>query len=205
MDVIDAAFDCVRNLCVRYNIDESHAMKQSMVALFHTTQSYEFHVARHPYLVPQKVVLFVAAIVHDMCDVKYVDQLVGLRAIYEYLHPFLSPEDFNAMALIITTMTYDTVREKGFPNMNDWQLGYHIVREADLLSAYDIDRCILYGIYHENMTYGEALVNGTNVFQNRVLRYIEDGLFITEYGVATAHDLHGRAVRNVLPRVLTNI
>ena len=205
MDLIDAAFTCVRQLCVLYNIDESHAMKHSMDVLYHTTQSYEFHVARHPYLVQQQHVLFAAAIIHDMCDQKYVDPLIGLRAIHDHLHAFLSPEDFNAMALIITTMSYHTVREKGFPNMNDWQLGYHMVREADLLAAYDLDRCILYGIYKENMSYGEALVNGTNIFRNRVLRYIEDGLFLTEYGISTAHDLHGRALLNVLPRVLTNI
>jgi hypothetical protein len=89
--------------------------------------------------------------------------------------------------------------------MKEWQLGYHMVREADLLAAYDLDRCILYGMYRENMTYGEAMVNGTNIFRNRVLRYIEDGLFLTEYGISTAHDLHGRALMNVLPRVLANI
>jgi hypothetical protein len=128
-----------------------------------------------------------------------------LRAIHDYLHTFFSPEDFNILALIITTMSYHTVREKGFPNMKEWQLGYHMVREADLLAAYDLDRCILYGMYRENMTYGEAMVNGTNIFRNRVLRYIEDRLFLTEYGISTAHDLHGRALMNVLPRVLTNI
>jgi hypothetical protein len=205
MDLIDAAFDCVRQLCVLYHIDESHAMKHSMDVLRHTAESYEFHVARHPYLVQQQRILFAAAIVHDMCDTKYVDQLIGLRSIYDHLHTFLSPEDFNALALIITTMSYTTVKEKGFPNMNEWQLGYHIVREADLLAAYDLDRFILYGMYRKNLSYGEALVNSDTIFRNRVLRYIEDGLFLTEYGLSTAHDLHGRALLNTLPRTLANI
>ena len=205
MDAIDDAFTCVRQLCILYHIDESHAMKHSMDVLHHTAESYEFHVARHPYLVQQRHVLFAAAIVHDMCDTKYVDQLVGLRAIHDHLHPFLSPEEFNALALILTTMSYMTVKEKGFPNMNEWQLGYHMVREADLLAAYDIDRFIMYGIYRKNMSYSDALVNAGTIFRNRVLRYIEDGLFLTEYGLSTAHDLHGRALLDALPRTLANI
>jgi hypothetical protein len=201
MDVIDAAFNCVRHLCVLYNIDESHAVKHSMDVLHHTTQSYEYHVARNPQLIQQRRVLFTAAIVHDMCDTKYVDQLVGLRAIHEYLHPVLSNEDFNVLALILTTMSYVTVKEKGFPNMNEWQLGYHIVREADLLAAYDMDRFIIYGMYRKNMPYSEALLNAETIFRNRTLRYIEDGLFLTEYGLSTAHELHGKALMNVYPRV----
>ena len=200
--LLDAAFQCVIEMCRIHNIDESHAMKHSMDVFHHTLHSYQFHVERFPFLAEQRNVLFVAAIVHDMCDSKYVDESIGLRCIYDRLQTFLTPEEFNHMALILTTMSYSTVKENGYPDLKEWQLGYHIVREADLLSAYDFDRCIMYGMFRGNFTYSEALVNASNIYHYRVLRYIEDRLFITEYGLSTAHELHSKALLNQVPRVL---
>jgi hypothetical protein len=192
---LDAAFQCVRDLSVRYNVDESHSMKHSMEVLSFTIESYQHHVTRNPQLANQQRVLYAVAVVHDMCDKKYVTEEVGLRDIYPYLHMHFTPEEFTILCRIITTMSYSRVRTYGYPELYEWQLVYHIVREADLLASYDLDRCILYGIYRENLPYSEALLRSKVLFHNRVLRYIADGMFLTEYGCAKAHELHGRSMR----------
>ena len=195
MDVLlDAAFECVRAMSIAYEIDESHAMKHAMEVLSYTMQSFQFHQVQHPYLLPQQRVLYAAAVVHDMCDKKYVDESVGLYRIHQHLGNYLTPEEFNHLSTIITTISYSTVRTHGFPQLNDWQLGYHIVREADLLASYDLHRCILYGIYKEKLAYSQALIRATTLYTNRVLRYIGDGMFITAFGHAKSHELHARAV-----------
>ena len=47
---------------------------------------------------------------------------------------------------IIGSMSYSKVKKNGFPELGDYQTEYNIVREADLLAAYDIDRAIIYRI-----------------------------------------------------------
>ena len=195
--LLDSAFQCVRELSVLYRIDESHSVKHSMDVLAFTMESYKFHVSRYTPLIHQQRVLYAAAVVHDMCDKKYVEEEVGLRAIHDYLHVHLTPEEFNMLSRIITTMSYSRVRTYGYPELYEWQLGYHIVREADLLASYDMDRCILYGMYRENLPYTEALIRARTLYQNRVLRYISDGMFMTEYGCSKAHELHGKSMQHV--------
>jgi hypothetical protein len=193
-DLMDAAFRCVRELSMLYHIDESHAMKHSMDVLNYTMESYQFHVLRNPQLLIQQRVLYTVAVVHDMCDKKYVDESVGLQSIHTYLYSYFTPEEFNMLSRIITTMSYSTVRTHGYPELYDWQLGYHIVREADLLASYDMDRCVLYGIYCEQLPYTEAVLRAKTLYQNRVMRYLQDGVFVTNYGVAKAHELHGTSM-----------
>jgi hypothetical protein len=193
-DLMDAAFRCVRELSTLYHIDESHAMKHSMDVLNYTMDSYHFHVLRNPELFNQQRILYAAAIVHDMCDKKYVNEGIGLQSIHNYLYVYFTPEEFNLLSRIITTMSYSTVRTHGYPELYEWQLGYHIVREADLLASYDMDRCVLYGIYCEQLPYTEAVLRAKALYQNRVMRYLQDGVFVTNYGVARAHELHGKSM-----------
>lgn len=200
--MLDAAFLCVQTVCTLYQIDESHAMKHAMDVLSFTMKSYLFHEPRFPLLRNQQRILYAAAVVHDMCDKKYMNELDGLNLIHTYLHPHFTPEELNQLNLIITTLSYSTVRANGYPQLNEYQLGYHIVREADLLSSYDLDRCILYGIYREHLSYSEALLRALAMYHNRVLRYLADGVFITEYGIAKAHELHGQAILDPIRRIL---
>ena len=41
-------------------------------------------------------------------------------------------------------MSYSKVKVHGYPELGDYQLAYHIVRESDLLTAYNIPRSIVY-------------------------------------------------------------
>lgn len=78
-------------------------------------------------------------------------------------------------------MSYSTVKKNGFPVLGEYQLAYHIVREADLLAAYDIDRCIMYSMYTKQMGYLASLEAAIVLFENRVLRHRKDKLIVTTF------------------------
>jgi hypothetical protein len=193
-NMLNRAFECVRQLSVLYTIDESHAVKHSMDVFNYTKQYYHRYIHYHPYLVKQQPVLYAAAILHDMCDHKYIAEADGLRAIHSYMEAFFTPEEFNMMSIIMTTISYSKVKKNGFPILGEWQFAYHIVRESDLLTSYDFDRCVIYGMYRESLPYTDAFIRARTLYNNRVLQYIKDGAFITEYGLSKAHELHGKAI-----------
>jgi hypothetical protein len=101
------------------------------------------------------------------------------------------------MGNIIGTMSYSKVKANGYPNLEKFQLAYHIVREADLLSAYDIDRCIIYGMYVEKLDYDKALKRAIELFESRILKYRSDNLFITQYSKIESFKLHKKAVKEL--------
>ena len=68
-------------------------------------------------------------------------------------------------------------------------MAYHVVREADLLAAYDIDRCIIYKMYHDNMDYPTALKDAFDLFDKRVLKHIDHHLFTLDYSKKLANDM----------------
>ena len=192
--LLNRAFECVRKLCTLYNIDESHAMKHSMEVFQYTKQYYHRYIHYQPQLEYQQRVMYVAAILHDMCDPKYTTETDGLRAIHSYMESFFTPEEFNMLSMIMTTISYSKVKQHGYPLLGEWQFAYHIVRESDLLTSYDFDRCVMYGIYRESLPYMEAVVRARTLYYNRVLQYIKDGVFVTDFGLSKAHELHGKAI-----------
>lgn len=193
-NLFNRAFECVRHLSQQNKVDESHAMKHSMDVFNYTKQFYHRYLPYQPQLAKQQHVLYAAAILHDMCDHKYVTEADGLRAIHSYMEPFFSPEDFNMLSMIMTTISYSKVRKNGFPILGEWQFAYHIIRESDLLTSYDFDRCVMYGMYRESLSYMDAVTRARTLYHNRVLQYIKDGVFLTEFGLSKAYELHGKAI-----------
>jgi hypothetical protein len=90
-------------------------------------------------------------------------------------------------------MSYSKVKKYGYADLGEYQLAYHIVRESDLLSAYDVDRCLIYQMTHENYNYADSLLCVVDLFEKRVLKYREDNLFITEYSKNKSLILHEQA------------
>ena len=84
-------------------------------------------------------------------------------------------------------MSYSTVKKNGFPeDLGELYLPYHIVREADLLSGYDFDRCMIYNLYFTNTNTNTNLLetfdDATKLFEKRVFTHNYDKLFITKSG-----------------------
>lgn len=168
-----------------FQIDESHSVIHSMDVLEHANSIFISEVKNNPWLETQKKIIFSAAILHDMCDNKYMDESLGMIRIKECLEAesSISCQDIDVILKIISTMSYSKVKKYGYPKdlPEKYMLAYHIVREADLLAAYDFNRCILYRIMKTQANYSEATRNASALFENRVFKHNEDNLFITDY------------------------
>ena len=191
------AFEFVMILCKKFNIDESHSLKHSMEVYNFALRIYESELPMNTYLEEQKDIIVVAAILHDTIDKKYVAEEDGIEEIRKYLNDVMAPEKLSVIFQIITTMSYSTVKKNGFPLLGDYQLAYHIVREADLLAAYDIDRCIMYSMYKKNENYLKALDTAIVLFEHRVFRHRKDRLFVTNYSKKLSVKLHKKAKKDI--------
>lgn len=188
----------------KHGIDESHGLSHSMNVLHFAHRILEEEKKEHPLLETQEKIIYVAAAIHDMCDKKYMDQDDGIQEINEFLEDKMSTKEIDVVRTIISTMSYSTVKRQGFPELNEYLHAYHIVREADLLSAYDFDRCMLYNIHRQidvdknpELKMVDAFTNAYNLFQNRVLKHESDGLFITNYSRHNYLPLHIDAIKRI--------
>ena len=197
MSLINRAFEYVLLTSAKYNIDESHSVKHSIEVLNFANKIYKSELSNNPYLNKQYDIICMAAILHDMCDKKYMNEEQGIYEMKSYMNNYISIDNLDIIAHIIQTMSYSTIKLKGYPQLGIYQLAYHIVREADLLAAYDIDRCIIYGLMVEKCTYTESINRSKELFKNRVLKYREDDLYITKYSKDLSLELHLKAIQNL--------
>jgi HD superfamily phosphodiesterase len=186
-------------LTTKYNnIDESHGIMHSMDVLNFAHQIYSKELINYPEIVKHKKVIYSSAILHDMCDKKYVNEREGFNQIKYHFYDDFTRSELNNLEKIIKTMSYSKVKVSGFPDdLHDLKIPYHIVREADLLAAYDINRCIIYGMCVENFNIFDSYNRSTKLFDNRILKYYEDDLFVTSTGKELAKKLEKNSIEKV--------
>jgi len=191
-------FRYVLTTTLRYNIDESHGLSHSMNTLYYANQIFRDEVLIGPEIQSQERLIYVSAILHDMCDKKYTDKSRELVNIERFLGESLKPFEIETTTKIISTMPYSYVKEHGFPDLGEYQTAYNIVREADLLTAYDFDRSI---IYHMNNHIVDDLQtsfhNSQRLFTERVFLHNEHGLFFTDYAKKQSIVLHDNALQRM--------
>ena len=198
MTLLSKLFHFVLLTSQKYNIDESHGLSHSMNVLRFASEIYETEVNTHPIIKQQEKIIYVSAALHDMCDKKYMDQDQGIREIEEFLSENkMTPVEVNVVKLIISTMSYSTVKKNGFPNLGPYKRAYHIVREADLLSAYDFDRCMIYNMHRQNGDFDEAFKDALNIFDIRVMKHNEDALFLTNYARQKSLELETQSLNQI--------
>jgi hypothetical protein len=190
-----------------FNIDESHSITHSMNVYYYANNIYDMEDKKQfsnstSNLTSYKNIIDVASIIHDMCDKKYMDEKLGLERIDNFikleLKDEINNEELDVIKKIISTMSYSTVEKKGFPILNEYQLAYNIVREADLLTSYDFDRCIIYNMMkNNNNNYFESFDDALNLFENRVFKYHEKNLFVTKYGLKESYILKNNAINRI--------
>jgi len=174
----------------KYNIDESHGLSHSMNVLNFAHSIYENEVLVHPVLKNHEKIIYTSAVIHDMCDKKYVCEKEGIEEIQHFLqHDLLTANEIDVVKQIISTMSYSTVKKNGYPTLGCYQYAYHIVREADLLSAYDFDRCMIYNFHRVGGSLTEAFDDASRLFENRVFKHNDDNLFFSEYSRTLSTDL----------------
>ena len=195
--LINYSLNYVINTTHKLNIDESHGLKHSLEVLHYAEEIYNSEVIKYPFLEKQKEIIYTSAILHDMCDKKYMDQEKGIVMIKDHMKIHMNKEQLEVMEKIISTMSYSTVKKNGYPDLGEYQLAYHIVREADLLSAYDIDRCLIYSLNFEKLDYFNALKRVIKITHNRILKYRSDKLFVTNYSKNKSFKLHAETMKKV--------
>jgi len=195
--LLNRSFRYVGETTELYNIDESHGLKHAMEVFGYAKRIYESELKNNPFLEQQQEIIFAAAIGHDMSDKKYMDESEGIIKYKSYLSDIMRPEDLEIMSKIISTMSYSKVKARGYPDLGEYQLAYHIVREADLLAAYDIDRCIMYTMHRDKCEYTTALNEAFDLFDYRVFKMRSDKLFKTAYSRKESLKLHRKAQKDV--------
>ena len=198
MSLFSKLFQYVLTTSNKYKIDESHGLSQAMDIFMRSNQIYEAELIAHPQLKSQEKIIYVSAILHDMCDKKYMDEETGFEKFKPLLISELTPDDVNAIEKIVKTMSYSKVKENGFPYMGAYQSAYHIVREADLLCAYDFDRCM---IYHMNKIGNGNIIRAFDdsvaLFKTRIFNHEKDGLFFTTYAKDNSHDMQQTSILRI--------
>ena len=107
----------------------------------------------------------------------------GLKngALATLLENNMSELEISVVHDIVEKMSYSKVKTNGFPEMGKYQSAYNVVREADLLGAYDFNRAIVYSLYNKNDDIDEAYEETCQIFLNRMLKHEEDGLLTFDY------------------------
>jgi len=197
MDLLNYLFNFVIITSKLFNIDESHALKHSMDVYYFSNKIYESELVNNTFLNNHKNIIDTSAILHDMCDKKYMDEKIGLDRISNYMKNKISDNELDISLKIISTMSYSTIKKNGYPQLDEYQLAYNIVREADLLASYDFDRCIMYQMLKNNDNYQDSFINAKTIFENRVFKYNDDKLFFTEYSINLSNKLHRSALKRI--------
>lgn len=196
MSLLTKLFNFILLTTKKYEIDESHGMSHSMNVLHFAHNIYEAEIQNYPILEKHEKIIYVSAVIHDMCDKKYMDEDEGLYNIGCFLDDKIDSSEIDAVKRIVRTMSYSKVKKYGFPDLQEYQMAYHVVREADLLSAYDFDRCMLYNIYHnkhvkkgEDVEMINAFSDAHELFHKRVFKHEDDCLLITDYSKSMHKEL----------------
>jgi hypothetical protein len=189
-----ACFRFVKRQSTAHSIDWSHGLAHSQQVFALTVallEHYQDQVDRDQHRIARA-----AAIVHDMCDRKYNLEQTGVTDIRALLDGQGCSHDFVERVLaIITNMPYSRVKVRGYPALGRDMLPYHIVRNADLLCAYDIRRCIVYNRERLKTLAGSADEREAvqKIMQDRVLHYLADGWINLEPAISIAQPLHEKA------------
>jgi len=179
-------FQFVIAISARHNIDESHSLGHSMRVLYFAEQiaaEEPLYISSPKILENDRPIIQAAAILHDTCDKKYRDERTGLLEIRDFLAPMMPSQQITETCRIIENMSYSKVTKTGMPNLGIYQTAFNVVREADLMDAYDFDRSMMYHIYKYNKSIEDAYKDATELFERRVCKHADDGLLTTQYAV----------------------
>jgi len=163
--------------------DESHALGHGLKVLHFAHNILESELPNHQYLDRHRNIIYTASLLHDLCDNKYVDELNEIKNIDTFLRQdtTLTPHEIDVSTDIIQSMSYSKIKKVGYPDLGAYQHAFHIVREADLLAAYDFDRSILYNLHNVDANFTKTFNNALELFDKRIFLYRVDRLFVTEY------------------------
>jgi hypothetical protein len=198
-DVFNEAFKFCASVCRTQGIDSSHD-EHHMARVARMTERLN-ELSGRAIGQDEKDVMILSAFTHDLCDHKYTDVNAGIEVIDSWLEKQpISDEQRRAICHIISTMSYSKVKKYGYPSdLGKWTLAYHHTRIADLIDAYDIDRCYKYQSHkHPDMDEREKWHAVIQVFESRVLTQKDEYILpIAPYAACIVEPLHAAATNGI--------
>lgn len=181
----------INHMCSTYHIDESHGLKHALDVYKFCRILVKDQSSSQPQLLKQQNIIYTAALLHDTCDKKYMHEDLGITYIRCFLEDTKCYQTYenDIILQIIQTMSYSKVQAQGYPELGTYQQAYHIVREADLLAAYDFDRCLVFTMHHYKVDYKNAFIMAKNLYEKRMAKHVEHGLISSEKGLSLASSL----------------
>jgi HD superfamily phosphodiesterase len=185
-DSLYESYALVRCLSSKGKIDDSHNHLHAKEVFF-----WANILARKEKVRDEQELLMIGrcALLHDMMDHKYTDFSEQVR---EHLECFHSIDDVDYMMDRMNAMSYHKiVRPDGFIVMPyaDTDRVFHIVREADLLSSFNLARMIEFRLSNKDMSDDEIRRDVKDVYSWRMATLCEKGLFTTRTGHRIAYSL----------------
>lgn len=138
------------------NYDESHNYYHSIRVLNNASDICKDYLEKEEvttfvenWILEDSILLiFYSALVHDICDKKYVDPEEGLKKIRAALESKLSEKIVDGVIFIIQNISYSTEKKFGYPkNLGVFKLARDIVSDSDKIDALGevgIKRCFTY-------------------------------------------------------------
>jgi hypothetical protein len=198
-DLFSNAFDFCASVCRTQKIDSSHN-EQHMARVARMTERLN-ELCGRAVGQDEKDVMILAAFTHDLCDHKYTDVGAGLEVIDRWLAQLpIRDDQRHAVCRIISTMSYSKVKEFGYPtDLGKWTLAYHHTRIADLIDAYDIDRCYVYQSHkHPEMSEEDKWRAVIQLFEIRVLTQKDAYIYpVAPYAASIVEPRHEAAVYGI--------
>jgi len=176
------SYHLVEEMQLRANIDPSHNHIHSKEVIFWAKEI--MHNLSEPIPLTTRIRAGHCAILHDLLDRKYsMDLSVPVR--HHLVGMFGETETQNLM-MVMEDMSYSkTVMPNGTVTFPSWldqdqelKMTFHIVREADLLSAYNLARMVYYRKSNfPEMTDDEIRQDIRALFEKRMDMMITNKLF----------------------------
>jgi HD superfamily phosphodiesterase len=192
---LNKIFKFITATCNLYKIDESHGVRHSMDILRISKNIVDEEMNKCPYLLNKEHIIYTSALLHDMCDDKYFKNNDGKDNVFNFLKENNYAEnDIDDIMRIINTMSYSKVKKYGYQfkenESKEFIKMYHIVRESDLLCAYEVERCLLYDLYMRNNPFTASFKRADELFQVRMFKHFDDNLFTTKYALREGRKMH---------------
>jgi HD superfamily phosphodiesterase len=187
--------------CKDYGIDSSHDTSHAIRVM-----ELAVNFAQNDLLPNDEIyVCILASMLHDTIDKKYMNEDEAAIDVENWLRDNGIKNELRIATMkIITNMSYSTCLKKKLKGKNPYpdDLGrfttaYHIVRHADLIDAYDPQRCydyVLSKLSDKYVTDDEQKKQVLVTFTKRILLYISDNWIFRPDSLLIAQKRHDEAV-----------
>jgi len=185
--MISTSLNLVKEYSIKHHIDRSHNEHHSKEVLYWAIDIMK--AQRYPE--SHLTIIVQSCILHDLVDKKYCPDE---NLVKNYLGDIHTPQETDTILKIINTMSYSKTfigNQVVFPQWiqeSEYFECYHIARQADLLSSYNIARMIE---YRKNLNMPDSFIKQEIpiFYYSRMANLVDSHFFIHPSAIARAEQL----------------